>query len=141
MQRLLAQAAMGPVDVNVNIMGGFAHVQLCSEPVNVMDMAMWEGLSAALKECEANPVVRGIIFSSGVKRDVFTAGNSLKELHAPSTTRERYFKFWHLSQVFAFQHLRPCVPMSAAHLPLAVCHESLRPGCIRYLRFDLQLHR
>ena len=93
---------MGPVSVSVVNQGGFAHIQLCSEPVNVMDMAMWEGLMAALEQCEANPVVRGIIFSSGVKRDVFTAGNSLKELHAPSTTRERYHKFWHLSQVPSF---------------------------------------
>ena len=43
---------MGPVSVRVQP-GGFAHVQLCSEPVNVMDMAMWEGLSAALQQCEA----------------------------------------------------------------------------------------
>ena len=34
-----------------------------------------------------------------MKRDVFTAGNSLKELHAPSTTQQRYMHFWHLSQV------------------------------------------
>ena len=58
-----------------------------------------QGLMDALVECEANPAVRGIIVSSGVKRDVFTAGNSLKELHAPSTTQEKYLHFWHLSQV------------------------------------------
>ena len=98
MQRAFVSRSMGPVSVTVQP-GGFAHIQLCSEPVNVMDMTMWEGLVAALEECEASSDVRGVIFSSGVKRDVFTAGNSLKELHAPSTTRERYFRFWHLSQV------------------------------------------
>lgn len=33
--------AMGPVTVSVQP-GGYAHVQLCSEPVNVMDLAMWQ---------------------------------------------------------------------------------------------------
>ncbi|KAK9858379.1 hypothetical protein WJX84_012149 [Apatococcus fuscideae] len=98
-QAVHSEALMGPVSVSVQP-GGFAHVQLCSEPVNVMDMAMWQGLMDALEECEASPAVRGIIFSSGVKRDVFTAGNSLKELHAPSTTGEKYINFWHLSQDF-----------------------------------------
>lgn len=34
--------------------------------------------------------VRGIIFSSGLRRDVFTAGNDINELYAPLTSKERY---------------------------------------------------
>lgn len=34
--------------------------------------------------------VRGVIFASGLKRDVFTAGNDIKELYAPQTSRSRY---------------------------------------------------
>lgn len=34
--------------------------------------------------------VRGMIFASGLRRDVFTAGNDIKELFAPLTSRERY---------------------------------------------------
>lgn len=36
------------------------------------------------------PQVRGIIFCSGLRRDVFTAGNDINELYAPLTSRERY---------------------------------------------------
>lgn len=34
--------------------------------------------------------VRGAIFCSGLRRDVFTAGNDIGELYAPLTSRERY---------------------------------------------------
>ena len=33
--------------------------------------------------------VRGVIFASGLKRDVFTAGNDIRELYAPQTSRAR----------------------------------------------------
>ena len=41
MQCTRTPQAMGPVTVNVQP-GGYAHVQLCSESVNVMDLAMWQ---------------------------------------------------------------------------------------------------
>lgn len=34
--------------------------------------------------------VRGMIFASGLRRDVFTAGNDIKELFAPLTSQQRY---------------------------------------------------
>ena len=34
--------------------------------------------------------VRGVIFASGLRREVFTAGNDIKELFAPLTSQERY---------------------------------------------------
>ena len=36
------------------------------------------------------PQVRGVIFCSGLRRDVFTAGNDIRELYAPLTSAERY---------------------------------------------------
>lgn len=33
--------------------------------------------------------VRGVIFASGLKREVFTAGNDIKELYAPQTSKSR----------------------------------------------------
>ena len=33
--------------------------------------------------------VRGVIFASGLKREVFTAGNDIKELYAPQTSMSR----------------------------------------------------
>lgn len=38
--------------------------------------------------------VRGVIFCSGLKRDIFSAGNDLGELYAKQTTGERYHEFW-----------------------------------------------
>ena len=37
-------------------------------------------LLATLEQLEADKAVRGIIWASGLKRDVFTAGNDLKVL-------------------------------------------------------------
>jgi 3,2-trans-enoyl-CoA isomerase len=68
----------------------FAVVTLCREPVNTMNLAMWQHLAATLDELEADPKVRGVIFQSGLQRDVFTAGNDMMELYAPNTTQERY---------------------------------------------------
>ena len=69
--------------------GGFAIVWLQREPVNTMDLAFWKELAAALAAAEADPSVRGLIFASALKRDVFTAGNDIKELYAPGTSFER----------------------------------------------------
>lgn len=69
---------------------GYAVVVLCREPVNTMNLAFWQQLTATLGQLEADPAVRGIIFCSGLKRDVFTAGNDISELYAPLTTKERY---------------------------------------------------
>ena len=56
--------------------GGFAVITLAKEPANVMDLAFWEGLSAALAELEADSAMHGVIFTSGLKRDIFTAGRA-----------------------------------------------------------------
>lgn len=100
---------------------GVALVSLCREPVNTMDTAFWEELLSVLDELESSfggsgsgnkkstsspspspspPRVRAVIFSSGLRRDVFTAGNDVKELYAPMTSRERYQRFWVLQNTF-----------------------------------------
>ena len=56
-------------------------------------------LMQVLGQLEADPEVRGVIWASGLQRDVFTAGNDMKELHAPSTSRERHHDFW-IAQVW-----------------------------------------
>ena len=70
--------------------GGYALVVLCREPVNTMNLAFWQQLTATLDELEGDPSVRGAIFCSGLTRDVFTAGNDINELYAPLTSKERY---------------------------------------------------
>lgn len=165
-----------PQHVEVEVRpGGFALVLLKREPVNLMDLTMWQQLMAALegleadqvcmpsefsgavlaglpwcclsgnalasltsrcggssckhwesldqinyicifvccfgrrdKQCSASPLnkllqsctsteealglqrVRGVIFASGLQRQVFTAGNDIKELYAPQTSIARH---------------------------------------------------
>lgn len=72
---------------------GYAVVSLVSPPVNTLSLDFWKGLISILEGCEADPKVRGIILRSGLERDVFTAGNDIKELYAPMTSAERYRYF------------------------------------------------
>ena len=63
--------------------GGFAVITLAKEPANVMDLAFWEGLTALLDELEGDSSMHGVIFASGLKRDIFTAGAAgLELMHA-----------------------------------------------------------
>merc|ERR1719379_3395470 len=59
-----------------------------------MDLTFWQELLAAFLECENDAKVRAIIFQSGLKKSVFTAGLDLKELYGPTTSKERLFQFW-----------------------------------------------
>ena len=85
-----AAAGTAWVRVEERAGGGYAVVTLAREPVNIMDTALWRQLTAVLDAAEADPRVRGVVFQSGLRRDVFTAGNDLGELYAPNTSRERY---------------------------------------------------
>jgi len=76
--------------LRVEVKSNYAIINLQREPVNTMNLAMWEQLMAALDSLETNPEVRGVIFQSGLQRDVFTAGNDILELYAPKTSKERY---------------------------------------------------
>lgn len=74
--------------------GNIAVVTFAKEPVNTMDIAFWRDLLAAFETLEADKDVRAIIFQSGLKRNVFTAGLDIKELYAPNTNKERLTEFW-----------------------------------------------
>ncbi len=81
--------------INIDIRpAGYALMSICREPVNSMNLALWTQLLAALDSLENNPAVRGMIVTSGLARDVFTAGNDLFELFAPKTSFDRYKEFW-----------------------------------------------
>jgi Delta3-Delta2-enoyl-CoA isomerase len=69
--------------------GGVALVSLCREPVNTLDLTMWRELKDSLTQLEKDSSIRGVIYCSGLQRDVFTAGNDLMELYAPKTSFER----------------------------------------------------
>lgn len=68
----------------------WALLLIAKEPVNSMDTALWSALGAKLRELEGDASLRGLVVASGLARDVFTAGNDLKELYAPNTSAERW---------------------------------------------------
>lgn len=77
-------------DLEVSYRNSYAIVSLTKEPVNTLNLHMWEQLSVILDLLEGDTAVRGVIFQSGLQRDVFTAGNDIMELYAPNTSKERY---------------------------------------------------
>lgn len=72
------QAAMGRAVTVDRRPEGFAIATIAREPVNSMDLGLWRELLEVLEALEAEEAVRGVIWASGLKRDVFTAGNDLK---------------------------------------------------------------
>jgi Delta3-Delta2-enoyl-CoA isomerase len=88
------------LSVSYALNDALAIVSLHREPVNSMNTAVWTALLTTLDELEANPKVRGIVFKSTLKRNVFTAGNDLSELYAPRTTLAQYSNFWVISNIF-----------------------------------------
>ncbi|KAI9365392.1 ClpP/crotonase [Zopfochytrium polystomum] len=79
---------------------GLAVLTLHSEPVNIMNTAMWEALTAALAGVEDDADVHALVIESGLTRDVFTAGNDITEIYPRTTTQERYNRFWVLQNTF-----------------------------------------
>ena len=58
--------------------------------------------------------IKGVIICSGLKRDLFTAGNDLGELYAPNTSLERYKQFWKTSNAcLAHILISPLITISA----------------------------
>ncbi|CAE6957789.1 Eci1 [Symbiodinium sp. KB8] len=79
---------------------GIAVISFGKEPVNSMGMQFWKDLSTTFEAAESDPEIRGIIFQSTLKKNVFTAGLDIQELYAPATNEERAREFWRtLSQV------------------------------------------
>eukprot|EP00427_Karlodinium_veneficum_P040776 CAMPEP_0169268106 /NCGR_PEP_ID=MMETSP1016-20121227/47587_1 /TAXON_ID=342587 /ORGANISM="Karlodinium micrum, Strain CCMP2283" /LENGTH=229 /DNA_ID=CAMNT_0009352723 /DNA_START=23 /DNA_END=709 /DNA_ORIENTATION=- len=61
-----------------------------------MTREFWRELSAAYDECAADRSVRCVIFQSGLKKPVFTAGLDINELYSPGTSWERFQEYWSL---------------------------------------------
>ncbi len=78
----------------------YAILTIAREPVNSMNLDLWRQLSEALDQLEGDSSIRGVVFQSGLKRDVFTAGNDINELFAPKSSAERYRDFWVTQSTF-----------------------------------------
>jgi Delta3-Delta2-enoyl-CoA isomerase len=79
---------------------GVAHLSICSPPANALDLPLWQALTAALRHAESDGRTSVLIISSGLERPVFSAGNDITELHAPSTSEDRFREFWAVSNSF-----------------------------------------
>ena len=64
----------------------YAVLALQREPVNTMNLRFWELLTEALDNLEADSAIDGIIITSGLKRDVFTAGTIAQSTNHPCST-------------------------------------------------------
>ena len=60
--------------VKVEKKDNWAILSLAREPVNSLNLEVWRQLKAAFDKLEADQSTRGVIFTSGLARDVFTAG-------------------------------------------------------------------
>ncbi len=117
---------------------GVAILTFAKEPVNSFDFDMWDSLDQALTRLEADPKVNAVVLQSGLKRDVFTAGNDLRELYAPNTTKERYAKFWitqnrflvrlHRSRLATVAAIRGACPAGGCAISLCCDHRLMTPN-------------
>ena len=101
------------------------------EPVNAMDLPLWKELAALLGAAEADERVCGLVLCSGLTRNIFTAGNDIKELHARMTTHERYTEFWTVSNLFLSRLYRS--PLATVAAVKGSCPAG---GCIMSLCCD-----
>eukprot|EP00208_Stichococcus_sp_RCC1054_P003301 CAMPEP_0206141370 /NCGR_PEP_ID=MMETSP1473-20131121/12685_1 /ASSEMBLY_ACC=CAM_ASM_001109 /TAXON_ID=1461547 /ORGANISM="Stichococcus sp, Strain RCC1054" /LENGTH=267 /DNA_ID=CAMNT_0053535911 /DNA_START=273 /DNA_END=1076 /DNA_ORIENTATION=+ len=112
---------------------GYAIATIAREPVNSMNLELWLELLRVLQQLERDPQVRGVIWASGLRRDVFTAGNDLKELHAPSTSQSRHKEFWVTQTTFLARLKRsPLLTLAAIR---GACPAG---GCCMALACDLR---
>lgn len=61
--------------VQTETLGNYAIIALKREPVNSLNTEFWKQLASAFTELERTAEVRGVIFTSGLTRPVFTAGS------------------------------------------------------------------
>ncbi len=95
-----------------------AQLALRRAPVNALSLELWGELERALCYMERlfPAHTRALVLCSGLRRAVFTAGNDLRELHAPSTTRRRFLAFWATSaRAITRLYTLPLATVAAVH--------------------------
>lgn len=71
-----------------------------TRPYKVEDVVKLQGTfplsfaGARVSAAEADKTIRGVVFQSTLKKNIFTAGLDINELYAPSTSKERLKDFW-----------------------------------------------
>ena len=62
--------------LKVETSDSYATIALAREPVNSLNTELWQQLKTAFDKLEEDSAIRGVIFTSGLNRPVFTAGQS-----------------------------------------------------------------
>lgn len=111
---------------------GFAVATIAREPINSMDLSLWRELLATLEALEADTDVRGVIWASGLKRDVFTAGNDLKVGCQKYCVKSVQKELWLCATVHACcsTPLHCTAPQRSAVAQVHLCR-SARQACFR----------
>lgn len=71
-----------------------------TRPYKVEDVVKLQGTfplsfaGARVSAAEADKTIRGVVFQSTLKKNIFAAGLDINELYAPSTSEERLKDFW-----------------------------------------------
>lgn len=116
---------------------GVCHCALNRPPVNAFNTGLWTDLLTLLTHLETYFFphhIRSLIISSALDRPLFSAGNDLRELHAPSTSAHRFRTFWlatttflsrlYCSPLYTVIALRGLAPAAACALALC-CDERI----------------
>ncbi|KAA8493597.1 Enoyl-CoA delta isomerase 1, mitochondrial [Porphyridium purpureum] len=114
---------------------GVAVLSVRREPANAMNLHVWTELGDALHAVESCDRARALVITSGLAKEaVFSAGNDITELHAKSTSRDRFDAFWTtLTRFLARLYVSPLVTVA--------CISGFCPagGCVMALCCDLRV--
>eukprot|EP00298_Acanthocystis_sp_HF-20_P017824 c2183_g1_i1.p1 GENE.c2183_g1_i1~~c2183_g1_i1.p1 ORF type:complete len:284 (+),score=137.52 c2183_g1_i1:66-854(+) len=120
--------------VTFEVEGPIAYVTLCREPVNSMNLDMWQNLANCLAKAEETSGVKAIVFKSGLKKPIFSAGNDITELISTRTSKERYGQFWRVQNEFLSK-------LYSSHLITAAAIRGQCPagGCVLAMCCDFRV--
>ena len=75
--------------VQVEQKKGYAIISLKRDPVNSMNLDLWKQLTSEVQKCENDPTIRGVIFTSGLTRQIFGKNFFGQKLDKPWTNRTK----------------------------------------------------
>lgn len=113
------------------------HCQLARPPVNALNTPIWTELLALLTHLEEHHFphkTRVLVISSSATSPLFSAGNDLTELHAPSTTALRFAHFWKTSTVFLARFYK--TPLYTISI---VCGRTPAAACVMCMAADFRI--
>lgn len=72
--------------VQLELDNGIARLTMQSPPVNALSLEMFQALSGAIHQAEADPSTQALVLQSGLPT-IFSSGLDIMEMHNPETNR------------------------------------------------------